>query len=81
MTRAIRIEDLKPLCDTDIQILRIISLHLGDESARRVDYNTIARSLAIDRDTVRKSVNRMLRKRILTCENGKLAIQNAVLVY
>ena len=80
MTRAIKIEDLKPLCDTDIQILRVISLHLGGDNSRHVDYNVIARSLAIDRDTVRKSVNRMLRRRVLAIENGKLAIQNAVLV-
>lgn len=80
MTRAIKIDGLASLCDTDIQILRAISLHLGADDARWVDYNILAKSLDIERDTVRKSVNRMVRKKVLKIEDGKLSIQNAVMV-
>lgn len=80
MTRAIKIDGLASLCDTDIQILRAISLHLGSDDARWVDYNILAKSLDIERDTVRKSVNRMVCKKVLKIEDGKLSIQNAVMV-
>ena len=79
-TRAIKIDELKPIDETSVQILRVISLHLGQNPSAFVDYKTIARSLNLDRDTVRKSVNRMIRCKILQKENGKLSIRNAVLI-
>lgn len=79
-TRAIKIDELKPIDETSVQILRVISLHLGQDPSAFVDYKIIARSLNLDRDTVRKSVNRMIRSRILQKENGKLSIRNAVLI-
>lgn len=79
-TRAIKIDELKPIDETSVQILRVISLHLGQNPSAFVDYKLIARSLNLDRDTVRKSVNRMIRSRILQKENGKLSIRNAVLI-
>lgn len=79
-TRAIRIDELKPIDETSVQILRVISLHLGQDPSAFVDYKLIARSLNIDRDTVRKAVNRMIRSKILQKENGKLSIRNSVLV-
>ena len=80
MKKAIKIENLKPLCETDIQILRVIALQLGEDDAKFVDYGWIADSLGEERDTVRKSVNRMIKRRILAKKNGKLTIENAVLV-
>ena len=74
MTRALKIEKLTEIDKTSAQILRVISLHLGADEAAFVDYSLIARSLNIDRDTVRSAVNRMKKK------DGKLSIQNAVLV-
>ena len=79
MTRALKIENLTELDKTSAQILRVISLHLGEDSAAFVDYKLIAGSLNIDRDTVRKAVNRMIRSKILQKENGKLSIRNSVL--
>ena len=79
-TRAIKIDELKPIDETSVQILRVISLHLGQAPSAFVDYKLIARSLNIDRDTVRKAVNRMIRSKILQKENGKLSIRNSVLV-
>ena len=79
-TRAIKIDELKPIDETSVQILRVISLHLGQDTSAFVDYKLIARSLNIDRDTVRKAVNRMIRSKILQKENGKLSIRNSVLV-
>lgn len=79
-TRAIKIDELKPIDETSVQILRVISIHLGQNPSAFVDYKIIARSLNLDRDTVRKSVNRMIRSRILQKENGKLSIRNAVLI-
>ncbi|MBQ7912819.1 MAG: hypothetical protein IJ308_03625 [Clostridia bacterium] len=80
MKRAIKIENLKPLCDTDSQVLRVIALKLGEDKAKYIDYGLIADSIGKTRDAVRKSVNRMLKRRILTKKDGKLAIENAVLV-
>lgn len=80
MTRALKIENLTELDKTSAQILRVISLHLGEDSAAFVDYKLIARSLNIDRDTVRSAVNRMIKNGVLKKKDGKLSIQNAVLV-
>lgn len=80
MTRALRIENLTELDKTSAQILRVISLQLGEDSAAFVDYKLIARSLNIDRDTVRSAVNRMIKNGVLKKKDGKLSIQNAVLV-
>ncbi|MBS5023912.1 MAG: helix-turn-helix domain-containing protein [Firmicutes bacterium] len=80
MTRAIKIENLTKIDATSAQILRVISLHLGADSAAFVDYKTIAKSLNMDRDTVRKAINRMIKNRILKIENGKLSIPNAVIL-
>ena len=80
MTRAIKIENLTKIDATSAQILRVISLHLGADSAAFVDYKTIAKSLNMDRDTVRKAVNRMIKNGVLKKKDGKLSIQNAVLV-
>ena len=79
-TRAIKIDELKPIDETSVQILRVISLHLGQDPSAFVDYKLIARSLCLDRDTVRKAVNRMIRSKILQKEDGKLSIRNSVLV-
>lgn len=80
MTRALKIENLTELDKTSAQILRVISLHLGADNAAFVDYGLIARSLNLDRDTVRKAVNRMIKNGVLKKTDGKLSIQNAVLV-
>ena len=80
MTRALKIEKLTEIDKTSAQILRVISLHLGADSAAFVDYKTIAKSLNMNRDTVRKAINRMIKNRILKIENGKLSIPSAVLV-
>ena len=80
MTRSIKIENLTKIDATSAQILRVISLHLGADSAAFVEYKTIAKSLNMNRDTVRKAINRMIKNRILKIENGKLSIPSAVLV-
>lgn len=80
MTRALKIENLTEIDKTSAQILRVISLHLGEDSAAFVDYELIAKSLNLDRDTVRKAVNRMIKNRTLKIENGKLSIPNAIVV-
>lgn len=80
MTRAIKIEALREIDKTSAQILRIISLHLGADEAAYVDYNLIAKSLNVDRDVVRKAVNRMIENKVLKKEDGKLSILNAVVI-
>ncbi len=80
MTRAIKLEDLVELCPTDIQILRAISLHLGERTEAFIDYKLIATSLNLERDTVRKAINRMVFKKVLSKTNGKLSIVKAVVI-
>ena len=80
MKRAIKIDGITEIDKTSAQILRVISLHLGDKASARVDYNLIAKSLNLPRDVVRSSVNRMVKNRILRKENGELSIQNCVLI-
>ena len=80
MTRALKIENLTEIDKTSAQILREISLHLGEKKSAHVDYNLIAKSLNIDRSVVRSAVNRMIKNKILAKRNGELSILNAVLV-
>lgn len=80
MTRALKIENLKAIDKTSVQILRTISLYLADKDAVRVDYNKIALSLNITRETVRKSINRMVKSKILKVSDGKISIADAVMV-
>lgn len=80
MDRAIKIANLAPMDETSIQILRVISLHIGDQGAAYVDYKLIAKSLNIERDTVRKSVNKMIARKILKKDCGKLSIPNSISV-
>jgi len=80
MTRALKIENLAAIDETSAQVLRVISLHLGEEAEKRVDYQLIADSLNISRDTVRKAVNRMVKNRTLAKRNGMLSIPGAVMV-
>lgn len=80
MERALKIAELKPMDKTAIDVLRVISLHLGDDAEKRVDYNLIADSLNISRDTVSKAINRMVKRGVLRRKNGKLSILNAVVV-
>lgn len=78
MTRAIKIENLPPLDDTSVQILRIIALKQGENDSVYVSYATIAKSLNIARGAVSSSVKRMIARGVLKAENGKLSIQNTV---
>lgn len=78
--KAIKIENIKRLCATDADILRIIALKLGEKDRGFVDYKLIARSLNIERDTVRKAINRMVRRKVLQKENGELSIPGAITV-
>ncbi|MBS5023199.1 MAG: hypothetical protein KH054_08590 [Firmicutes bacterium] len=80
MTRALKIEKLTEIDKTSAQILRVISLHLGADEAGFVDYELIAKSLNLDRDTVRKAVNRMIKNGVLKKMDGKLSIQNSVVL-
>ena len=80
MTRAIKLGDLVPLDETSIQVLRVVSLHMGEKTEAYVDYKLIADSLDLDRDTVRKAVNRMVAKKVLSKRNGKLTIEKAIVV-
>ena len=80
MTRALKIEKLTEIDKTSAQILRVISLHLGADEAVFVDNSLIAKSLNIDRDTVRCAVNRMIKNGVLKKTDGKLSIQNSVVL-
>ncbi len=80
MTRAIKIEGLNEIDKTSVKVLREISLHLGADEEAYVDYNLIATSLEIDRDVVRKSVNRMIKHKVLKKEGGKLSILNSIVL-
>ena len=80
MTRALKIEKLTEIDKTSAQILRVISLPLGADEAAFVDYELIAKSLNLDRDTVRKAVNRMIKNGVLKKMDGKLSIQNSVVL-
>lgn len=78
MTRAIKIEDLPPLDNTSVQILRIIALKQGESDSVYVNYAMLAKSLNIARGAVSSSIKRMTARGILKQENGKLSIQNTI---
>lgn len=80
MTRALKIENLAAIDETAVQVLRVISLHIGSRDSAHVNYMLIAKSLGIKRQVVASAVERMKDKKILKEENGKLCILNSVLV-
>lgn len=80
MTRALKIENLAAIDETAVQILRVISLHVGEKDAAYVNYTMIAKSLGLKRSVVAAAVDRMKGNKILAEENGKLKILNSVLV-
>ena len=80
MTRAIKIEGITAMDDTSANILRVISLHLGERSEARVPYMLIAKSLNISRATVSSAVKRMIQRGTLRVNDGKLSICNSILL-
>lgn len=80
MQRTIKISELKEMDKTSILVLRTISLQLGEENEGYVDYNLIAKSNDLSRNTVAKAVNRMVKKKILKKEQGKLTILNSIVI-
>ena len=80
MTRALKIENLAAIDETAVQVLRVISLHIGADEKAHVNYTLIAKSLGLKRQVVAAAVERMKAKKILSEENGKLKILNSVLV-
>lgn len=80
MTRAIKIEDLPSLDDTAIQVLRVISIKLGEKDEGFVDYKIIGDSIDVDRDVVSKAVKRLQRKRIISIKDKKMKILKTVFV-
>ena len=79
----VEIDYIQPLDQTAVDVLRIISVLLGQQTSGFVDYNLIASIMTdnnggkVERDTVRKAVNRMIKKGVLKKEDGKLSIQKA----
>jgi RIO-like serine/threonine protein kinase len=80
MQRTIKISEMKAIDKTAILVLRTISLQLGEDNEGYVDYNLIAKSNDLSRNTVAKAVNRMVKKKILKKEKGKLSILNSVVI-
>ncbi len=65
---------------TSREILKVIALHLGEDEEKFVDFGLIARSINEDRDTVRKSVKRMVKANVLRINDKKLSIPGSILV-
>lgn len=80
MQRSIKISEMKPIDKTSIQVLRVIAIQLGESNEGYVDYNLIAKSIDVHRDTVAKAVNRMVKNKVLKKEKGKLSILNSVVI-
>lgn len=80
MTRAIKIEGITAIDETSANILRVISLHLGERSEGRVPYMLIAKSLNISRATVSSAVNRMVTRGTLRIHEGKISICNSIVL-
>ncbi len=81
MKRVIPIDKLpKNIGATSRDILKVIALHLGEDEEKRVEYALIGRSINKSRETVRKSVNRMLKAKVLRSKDGKLSIPDSILV-
>ena len=79
MQRALPIENIGNLTKTDVQILRVISVKLGEREKARIEYMDIARSLNLPRSTVRSSVNRMVQNKILRRDVEGLSFVNAII--
>ena len=80
MKRAIKIEDLPALDQTARDVLRVISLHIGERESAYVNYTLIAKSLRLPRNVVASAVERMKQKHVLKEIDGKLSIVDSVLI-
>ncbi len=80
MGRYIDIQHLAKMDDTAIKILQVISKGFGEGNEGFIPYNRIAKVLGIERDTVRKAVNRMIARNILVKQNGKLSIPASIVI-
>ena len=80
MTKAIKINDIKPIDETAVHVLRAISQYLGDRESAFVNYTAIGRVVNEPRAVVASAVKRMIARGILREENGKLSIVNAILI-
>ncbi len=80
MGQALEIEKIKRLDKTSEKILHLIAERMGEQEGVFIDYKEIAELCSIERDTVRKSVNRMIERKILKIQNNKLHIIGAFFV-
>ncbi len=79
MTLSLRLDSIHKIDATSAMILQVIALRLVDQTAAYVNYTVIAKSLNIERETVRRSVQRMLKDRVLKKEDGKLSIPGLII--
>lgn len=80
LTRAIKINQMKPIDETAVHVLRAISRILGDKESGFVKYIEIGKLINEPRSVVASAVKRMIARGILREENGKLSIANAILI-
>ncbi len=80
MIGALKVEAISSLDKTCSDILKVIVKHFNGEYSGFIRYTLIANELGIDRDTVRKAVNRMIENGTVKVVNGKLFIPSLIYV-
>lgn len=78
MTKSIKINEMKAMDETEVEILRVLALHIGDRARAFVDFKIISASLNIPRRRVSAAVKRMQKKKILDVVHGEIEILNEV---
>ncbi len=84
--RAIKISNLVPLDPTAIEILKILAEWCGKSNECYLEYTIMADILGqrlnkpVERDTVRKAINRLIKKNVLEKKNGRLSFKTAIVV-
>ncbi len=70
--RVIAVENLPRIDDLEVQVLRILVLHMDEDGGVNVPYEKIGKAIDQPRENIRKAVNRMRARRVLVLRDGKL---------
>ena len=74
----VRLDKIKRLSDTSVDVLKALSDRLGDDSAH-VDYSEIASSLGIPRSSVKYVLDRMIQDGVVQIVNGnELSVKDSI---
>ena len=75
---AVRLDKIRRLTETSIDVLRKLAEKLGAESGR-VEYGDIAKELKIGRSSVKYAVDQMIKDGTVQLVGGELSVRESII--